>query len=489
MPSVFDVEGKRLVEQRAAVVEEARGFREAAEHVGDSEGFGGVLDGIHVLQHAGAQGLELLELYPFRALVGTEDFVLHLLEFRGDIALAVSGRLLARVVPGHFGEVRLRDLDEVAEDGVELHLQTVDAGALDLARLQVGDPLFAFRAGAAEFVQFRQPAVAEQAAVLGSAGRLVHDGAGDQIRDLVEIAQPRREFTHQREAAAQRLQVCAHVRHFLQRLAEHLHVARIARLIQPAQRALDVADVLESLAAFGEDKRLRDERFDHILPCAERCQFAQRVEYPVAQAARAHRSVRAVQRMEQRVFLTAAVTDKIEIRAAGGVNDDALLIPRALHPPDVGHIPPQHLAQIVKHRARRAGRRLHAPAAESIQRLHFEMLQQQVMRLIVLKNPRLYHRRTLQRAELARLLIAVQQLRRLEPPYLIQQLRRVRELRQPALARRQVHTGESEQLRAAAIRRGKVIVPRALQHVEINHTARADDLRDFPLHQFTRYRV
>ena len=62
-------------------------------------------------------------------LVGAQDAVLVLLELRGDEALAARDRLLADVVGGDVAEVRLADLDVVAEDPVEAHLERRDAGA------------------------------------------------------------------------------------------------------------------------------------------------------------------------------------------------------------------------------------------------------------------------------------------------------------------------------------------------------------------------
>ena len=80
-----------------------------------------------------------------RALVGAENFRLHLLQLGRDEALAADGRLLACVMRRHAGEIRFRDLDEIAEDRVETHLERLDPGARDLALLQFGDPVFPSR--------------------------------------------------------------------------------------------------------------------------------------------------------------------------------------------------------------------------------------------------------------------------------------------------------------------------------------------------------
>ena len=73
---------------------------------------------------------------------------------RGE-ALGVDQRLLAFVVGGREMQVGLRDLEVVAEDVVELHLQRADAGALALALLDLRDVLLAVAAEVAQLVERR----------------------------------------------------------------------------------------------------------------------------------------------------------------------------------------------------------------------------------------------------------------------------------------------------------------------------------------------
>ena len=74
------------------------------------------------------------------ALLGVEHQRLVLLQLGRDVALGVDQRLLADVVGRDERRVGLRDLDVVAEDLVVADLERLDAGALPLDRLQVGDP-------------------------------------------------------------------------------------------------------------------------------------------------------------------------------------------------------------------------------------------------------------------------------------------------------------------------------------------------------------
>ena len=100
------------------------------------------------------------------AFLGAEHFVLHFLERGGDVALGVRHGLLAGVVVGDFGKLAGGDLDEVAEDVVELDFQGVDAGAFPLVFLEAGDPVLSAAGGGAEFVELRGVAVADDVAIL-----------------------------------------------------------------------------------------------------------------------------------------------------------------------------------------------------------------------------------------------------------------------------------------------------------------------------------
>ena len=80
---------------------------------------------------------------------------------------------LRMVVGRDVVEVRLRDLDVVAEDAVEADLERRDAGARPLALLHLGDDLLAGSADVPQLVELRVHAVANHAAVArqGAAAR------------------------------------------------------------------------------------------------------------------------------------------------------------------------------------------------------------------------------------------------------------------------------------------------------------------------------
>ena len=79
-------------------------------------------------------------------------------------------------------QVRLRDLDVVAEDAIEADLQRLDAGARALAVFHLGDDLLARAADVPQVVDFRVEAVAHEAAVARQRRRLVGDRLIDPLR-------------------------------------------------------------------------------------------------------------------------------------------------------------------------------------------------------------------------------------------------------------------------------------------------------------------
>ena len=136
-----------------------------------------------------AQRLEELELALDAALVGAEHLLLVLLERRRDEALAAGDRLLADVVVGHRVQVRLRDLDVVAEDAVEAHLERLDAGARALGGFELGDDLLARAADPAQLVELGVDAVANRVAVAGQRRRLVDERGVDGAAHVGQVVE------------------------------------------------------------------------------------------------------------------------------------------------------------------------------------------------------------------------------------------------------------------------------------------------------------
>ncbi len=84
-------------------------------------------------EHARAQAPKDALLDLDAAVVRGENLAFVFFQFRRREPFRIHQRLLALVVGGGHGEVRLGDLDVVAEDRVIADLERADAGALPLA--------------------------------------------------------------------------------------------------------------------------------------------------------------------------------------------------------------------------------------------------------------------------------------------------------------------------------------------------------------------
>ena len=96
-----------------------RRLGEPGDRVEPSDASRGAVDPSGVGRDLFAQLAKQLLLERLDPLLRLQDLRLVLLQLRGDVALAVRDRLLALVVVGDEVQVRLRDLDEVAEHLVE----------------------------------------------------------------------------------------------------------------------------------------------------------------------------------------------------------------------------------------------------------------------------------------------------------------------------------------------------------------------------------
>ena len=92
------------------------------------------------------------------------------------------------VVGWHGTEIGLGDLDEVAEDRVVFDLEALDASALDLAVLQVGDPLTAQRGATAQFIERLIVTHTEDASFFDLHGRLINNGTLNFGGDAAEVS-------------------------------------------------------------------------------------------------------------------------------------------------------------------------------------------------------------------------------------------------------------------------------------------------------------
>ena len=204
MARVDDGQLVAVVDVRLDVVVDRGGLGQRRQHVERGERARRRLNPRRLGGHRRAQRLEDLELALEDALVGAEDLLFVFLQRRRDEALAAGDRLLAVVVGRHGAQVRLRDLDVVAEHAVVADLQRRDAGARALALLHLGDDLLAGAADRAQLVELRVDAVAREPAVARQRRRIVERASLDRVADVGEIVELARRASGRAAPAARR---------------------------------------------------------------------------------------------------------------------------------------------------------------------------------------------------------------------------------------------------------------------------------------------
>src|SRR5690348_573566 len=107
------------------------------------------------------------------SLVCPQNLCLHLLQFRSNEALPANGCLLPGIVRRHTAEIRFRDLNEIAEDGIEPHLERFNSSGGDFTLLQGIDPILALARSIAQLVELPIKTVTENSAFFQRQRRVV----------------------------------------------------------------------------------------------------------------------------------------------------------------------------------------------------------------------------------------------------------------------------------------------------------------------------
>ena len=127
-----------------------------------------------------------------------QNLVLVFLERRRDVPLASGNRLLADVVVGRVGEIRLGDLDVIPEHPVVADLQRRDPGAGAFGFFHRRNGGLAAAADHAQFVDFGIDAVTDDATVTRDGRRLVEQRVFDQIAQIGEVIKFGEQAEHER---------------------------------------------------------------------------------------------------------------------------------------------------------------------------------------------------------------------------------------------------------------------------------------------------
>ena len=150
-----------------------------------------MLDWFQFTQCFVTQFLEKLVLELAGALVCPEDFCLHFLQLGGDETFAAHGGLLARVMGGHAGQIRLGYFDKIAEDRIVTHLERFDPSGDNLALLQLANPIFPVPRSLTKLVEIDIVSIAKNPAFLERQRRIVDNCAREffgKLRHLLNFA-------------------------------------------------------------------------------------------------------------------------------------------------------------------------------------------------------------------------------------------------------------------------------------------------------------
>ena len=286
-------------------------------------------------------------------------------------------------------QIRLGDLDVVAEHAVVAHLQRVDAGARALALFELRDHLFARSADAPQVVEPRVEAVANIAAVAHERARLVDQAAVDVVAHVDEIVERADQRPGERRLA--RLEDEPHARHHRDRLLQADEIAR-PRVAERGTRdeALEILHAFQDLAELAAVCAAKGELLDGIQAVANAIERDQRAQQPRAQQASRHGRDRPIDLVEQRA-LAAAIhrLDDFQMLQRDRVDEQAVgrrLVGNAADVREVGFL---RVAQIVEQRAcgRHGGRVSVEP--EAFEPVRAELVDERAPRRFVLERPRL----------------------------------------------------------------------------------------------------
>ncbi len=177
----------------------------------------------------------------------------------------------------------------------------------------------------------------------------------------------------------------------LQRAAQHLEIARVARAdAEPADGTFQIAHFRQSLAQAFQRFRVFDQRLDGRLAPADGFDVAQRLREPVAQAPRPHRRDGAVERAVKSGRARGVAVQRFENlqmleRRGIEVQEVRGLIKRKRR--QMRHVAPQMLGEIVQDRAGRAHRGHPVPKPKTVEGRDLEVLAHGELGVFRRENP------------------------------------------------------------------------------------------------------
>ena len=143
MAALFDLDLAAGIHHRQDVVVLERGLGKTSQYIQLGHRRGGALDAHDLVGDFRQQIGEKLMFQDEQTLIGAEDFIFQLFQFRRDVAFAGGQGLLAGEGIRHRVSVGAADLDVVAEHLIKADLQLGDAGLLAVFGFQIGKIAFA----------------------------------------------------------------------------------------------------------------------------------------------------------------------------------------------------------------------------------------------------------------------------------------------------------------------------------------------------------
>ncbi len=273
-------------------------------------------------------------------------------------------------------QVGLADLYVKAEDIVELDLERVDAGALALALLDLGDVVFAVAADVAEFVELRIESALDDSAIVEGDGRLGEDAALDALAYVGEFVE---QIDEGGEARGREVGKCAaHGGEFGERCGEGEDVARVRGLKgDAAEQTLDVENAIESAAQLLAMNDAGEGGGDGVEALIDLGDIDRGAQHPGAQQALAHRGEGVVEGAEEGYGVSGAGKeglDQLKVADGYGVEDEAVLALVVADAVDVAERAALRLADVVEDGSGGAGGGVVVGEAEAFQRKDSEMI-------------------------------------------------------------------------------------------------------------------
>src|ERR1035437_10089657 len=370
----FDVRAVFKLGTAVVAIGSERGKR--SEYIDFRQRQRGLPDASRLGGDSGAQLCEQAPLDLDYLLLGVEHLDLVLLQLWRGKALGVDQGLLTFVLPRREVQVRLGDLEVIAEDAVELDLQRTDAGPLAFALLDLCDVLLAVTAQVAKFVESRIDPRADDTAVRQRKRRLIFERRHEPVTQVSQFVTLR--MQSQKTLGREGRQHGAHRRQLSERCCERQQVWRIGRFqSHAAQQPLQIENASQRATEFFPGDHVLHHAFDSVEPSVDLAGINRRAQHPGAQQAFAHRGNGAVQTAEQRRIIGGAGEqrlDQLKIAYRDRVQHQAVLPlveANAVHMIERATL---RRANVMQNRSRRSCCRRPVRQSESFQREHAKMV-------------------------------------------------------------------------------------------------------------------